>query len=209
MIPDMFLRCITVKLVYTGSTIRMEVSGDETAGDIVSSAAEYFRVYPEYYILKYGKYLLRNEWTVEEMRVPHDGAVFEIVPDPNCSGLEDMEMDHESLDRIRRTNEAVFKAKRLRSRNSKKDEGLWSLAQRIAVYMEAYDPYGFMDALETGESMEDGRMRCILEVYDELSRGNFSVVRKWVYDPGVQYPEMRKEMKLIMKELKRQEKRNR
>ena len=207
MIPDLFSRRITVKLVYTGSTIHMEVFGDETMADIIGSAAEYFRLDPDYYILKYGKHLLRKEWTVGELGVPHDGAVFEFIPDPECTGLEDR-MHTASLDRFRRTNEAVTKAKRLRSGNIKCDE-LWSFSQRIAAYMEDYDPYGFMDALETGESMEDGRMRCILEVYGQLSKGNYSVVRKWVYDPGVQYPEMRKEMRLIMKELKRQEKRNR
>ena len=72
---------ITVKNVYNGSTIRMEVEQDETMGDIIQSAAEYWRKEASAYILKKGKMLLRSSMTVAEAGIITDD-VLEMVPDP-------------------------------------------------------------------------------------------------------------------------------
>ena len=72
---------ITVKNVYNGSTIRMEVEQDETMGDIIQSAAEYWRKEASAYILKKGKMLLRSSMTVAEAGIIMDD-VLEMVPDP-------------------------------------------------------------------------------------------------------------------------------
>ena len=72
---------ITVKNVYNGSTIRMEVENDETMGDIIKSAAEYWRKEASAYILKKGKMLLRSSMTVAEAGIITDD-VLDMIPDP-------------------------------------------------------------------------------------------------------------------------------
>ncbi len=72
---------ITVKNVYNGSTVRMEVESDETMGDIIQSAAEYWRKEASAYILKKGKTLLRSSMTVADAGIIADD-VLEMVPDP-------------------------------------------------------------------------------------------------------------------------------
>ena len=72
---------ITVKNVYNGSTIRMEVENEETMGDIIKSAAEYWRKEASAYILKKGKMLLRSSMTVAEAGIITDD-VLEMIPDP-------------------------------------------------------------------------------------------------------------------------------
>ena len=72
---------ITVKNVYNGSTVRMEVESDETMGDIIQSAAEYWRKEASAYILKKGKMLLRSSMTVAEAGIITDD-VLEMIPDP-------------------------------------------------------------------------------------------------------------------------------
>ena len=72
---------ITVKNVYNGSTIRMEVENDETIGDIIKSAAEYWRKEASAYILKKGKMLLRSSMTVADAGIITDD-VLEMIPDP-------------------------------------------------------------------------------------------------------------------------------
>ena len=72
---------ITVKNVYNGSTIRMEVENDETMGDIIKSAAEFWRKEASAYILKKGKMLLRSSMTVAEAGIITDD-VLEMIPDP-------------------------------------------------------------------------------------------------------------------------------
>ena len=47
------------------------------------------------------------------------------------------------------------------------------LSYRIARFMDDYDPYGFMDALETGESINDGIERAAREAYSVMLEGDF------------------------------------
>ena len=217
MIPDLFPRAVMLMLPYTGDYIMTEVMGDETVSDLLLSAEEYFRLYPGSASLAVGRHRLRNDWTMDDLRVPHQGARFEVVPDFGYDG--EMFFNREYADRrnadlrkrmteTARRNKWRFKGQPI-SYNAKKEDSLFALAERITAYMEEYDPYGFMDSMETGESMDDARERCTLVVYHELLGGNFSEVRGWVYDPGNSYPELRKEMKLILKQLKREERRNR
>ena len=77
---------ITVKNVYNGSTVRMEVDSDETIGDIIESAAEYWRKEASAYILKKGKTLLRSSTTVAEAGIMPDD-VLEMVPDPEGGSI--------------------------------------------------------------------------------------------------------------------------
>ena len=204
---DIFPRAVTLRLVYTGWSINTEVMGNETVGDLIDSAAEYFRYYPEAFTLRAGKYILGKETTMDDIGVPHQGAVFEIIPDPDYNGplfFEDME----AAKRQAKTFDAVHKKKgKYVSRNLK--NSYWPLAERVARYMENYDPYGFMDALETGQTVEEGLVTASEETYRELCAGNFGTVREWIYDSDVSDRRTRKEMKSILRELKRAEKQHR
>ena len=40
--------------------------------------------------------------------------------------------------------------------NAAEKRAMQMLSYRIARFMDDYDPYGFMDALEAGESINDG-----------------------------------------------------
>lgn len=72
---------ITVKNVANGSTIRMETEPDERIGEIIESAAEYWKKDAGAYVLKRGKSLLSAGSTVrEEGLQPND--VLELIPDP-------------------------------------------------------------------------------------------------------------------------------
>lgn len=217
MIPDLFPRAVMLMLPYTGDHIMTEVMGDETVADLLISAEEYFRLYPGSASLAVGRHRLKNEWTMDQLRVPHQGARFEVIPDFDYNGEMFMNRGYadernaqlrKRMTEIARKNRWTFKGQPI-SYNAKAEDSLFALAKRITAYMEEYDPYGFMDAMETGESMEDARERCTLAVYHELLGGNFSEVRGWVNDPGNDYPALRKEMKTILKLLKREERRNR
>ena len=217
MIPDLFPRAVMLMLPYTGDHIMTEVMGDETVADLLISAEEYFRLYPGSASLAVGRHRLKNEWTMDQLRVPHQGARFEVIPDFDYNGEMFMNRGYadernaqlrKRMTEIARKNRWTFKGQPI-SYNAKAEDSLFALAKRITAYMEEYDPYGFMDAMETGESMEDARERCTLAVYHELLGGNFSEVRGWVNDPGNDYPPLRKEMKTILKLLKREERRNR
>ena len=217
MIPDLFPRAVMLMLPYTGDHIMTEVMGDETVADLLISAEEYFRLYPGSASLAVGRHRLKNEWTMDQLRVPHQGARFEVIPDFDYNGEMFMNRGYadernaqlrKRMTEIARKNRWTFKGQPI-SYNVKAEDSLFALAKRITAYMEEYDPYGFMDAMETGESMEDARGRCTLAVYHELLGGNFSEVRGWVNDPGNDYPPLRKEMKTILKLLKREERRNR
>ncbi len=204
---DPFPRAVTLRLVYTGWSIMTEVKGDETVGDLVDSAAEYFRYYPEAFTLKAGKYILRKDLTMDDISVPHQGAVFEIIPDPDYNGpllFEDPEAARRSAEMF----DAIHKKKgRYASKNLK--DGYWPLAQRIARYMEDYDPYGFMDALETGQTVEEGLVTASEEVYRVLCSDDFATVREWIYDPDIRDRRTKKEMKSILRELKKIERQHR
>jgi hypothetical protein len=72
---------ITVKNVATGSTVKMEVEPNETIGDIIDSAADFWKKEPSAYILKKGKSMLRGSDTVSQLYL-QNGDVLEMVPDP-------------------------------------------------------------------------------------------------------------------------------
>ncbi len=72
--------------------------------------------------------------------------------------------------------------------------------------MDDYDPYGFRDALEIGESVSDGIERAAGEAYSAMLEGDFGLVREWIYDPDMgETDTLRAEMDSIMSELKRLE----
>ena len=80
------------------------------------------------------------------------------------------------------------------------------LSYRIARFMDDYDHYGFMDALETGESINAGIERAAREAYSVMLEGDFGQIREWIYDPDLDEPaNLKAEMDSIMAELKRLE----
>ena len=77
------------------------------------------------------------------------------------------------------------------------------LAYRIAYYMEDYDPYGFRDALETGETLEDGIEEAADYVLNEMLSGNYSQLIQDIDDPDLDDPELRREMESIIEGLRK------
>lgn len=69
------------------------------------------------------------------------------------------------------------------SRKEKKAEKLMNLAYEVARLQETRDPYEFRDALETGETVEEGIDRAAKEAFIELLAGNYETVIGWFYDP--------------------------
>lgn len=77
------------------------------------------------------------------------------------------------------------------------------LAYRIAYFMEDYDPYGFRDALETWESLEDGIDKAADYALEEMMSGNYSQLIQDINDPDLDEPELRREMESIIEGLRK------
>ncbi len=76
------------------------------------------------------------------------------------------------------------------------------LAYRIAYFIEDYDPYGFRDNLETGESRESGIDRAAEYAYKEMLEGNYDELISTIYDPDLDDPLLKTEMDLIVSSLR-------
>lgn len=72
---------ITVKNVANGATVRMEIEPEERIGEIIESAAEYWKKDSGAYVLKKGKALLSSSATVAEVGIVNND-VLEMIPDP-------------------------------------------------------------------------------------------------------------------------------
>lgn len=72
---------ITVKNVANGATVRMETEPNERIGEIIESAAEYWKKDPGAYVLKKGKALLSANATVDESGIISND-ILELIPDP-------------------------------------------------------------------------------------------------------------------------------
>lgn len=88
---------------------------------------------------------------------------------------------------------------------SKAEHKQRELAYRIAYYMEDYDPYGFRDAMETGQSLEDGIEEAADYVLKEMLSGNYSQLIQDICDPDLDDPELRREMESIIEGLRKLE----
>ena len=72
---------VKVKSAESGSTVDMELEGDNTVNEIIESAAGYWGMSAGAYVLRKGKSLLRGGATVAEMGLINDDVV-ELIPDP-------------------------------------------------------------------------------------------------------------------------------
>ena len=77
------------------------------------------------------------------------------------------------------------------------------LAFRIAYFWEDYDPYGFLDSLETGESKESGIQRLAEYALSEMMTGHFNQLIHDIYDGDLDgQPALRTEMESIVSTLR-------
>ncbi len=72
---------VKVKNAESGSTVDMELEGDNTVNEVIESAAGYWGMDAGAYVLRKGKSLLRGGATVAELEIV-DGDVVELIPDP-------------------------------------------------------------------------------------------------------------------------------
>ena len=77
---------IKVKSAESGSTVDMELEGDNTVNEIIESAAGYWGMNAGAYVLRRGKSLLRGSSTVADMGLINDDIV-ELIPDPEGGRL--------------------------------------------------------------------------------------------------------------------------
>ena len=84
---------------------------------------------------------------------------------------------------------------------------LLDTAERVARYFEDYDPYGFRDVLEAGETIEEGLQRATREAYSELKEGNYDTLIGWIFDPDVD-DRLAKEQSAIIRQIGRLKRRN-
>ena len=72
---------VKVKNAESGSTVDMELEGDNSVNEIIESSAGYWGMDAGAYVLRKGKSLLRGGATVAELEIV-DGDVVELIPDP-------------------------------------------------------------------------------------------------------------------------------
>ncbi len=72
---------IAVKDAETGNRISMEVEEDNTIGEIIEEAANYWKKNPGAYVIRLGKKILRGGATVKEAML-QEGDIIELIPDP-------------------------------------------------------------------------------------------------------------------------------
>jgi len=77
---------ITVKNVANGATVRMETEPEERIGEIIESAAEYWKKDPGAYVLKKGKTLLSASSTIDESGIIGND-ILELIPDPEGGSI--------------------------------------------------------------------------------------------------------------------------
>ena len=70
-----------MKNVANGATVRMETEPEERIGEIIESAAEYWKKDPGAYVLKKGKTLLSASSTIDESGIIGND-ILELIPDP-------------------------------------------------------------------------------------------------------------------------------
>jgi hypothetical protein len=70
-----------VKNAALGAMLKMDLAPNETIGDIIESAAEFWKKDPRAYVIRKGKSLLRAADTIMEANIMNDD-VLELLPDP-------------------------------------------------------------------------------------------------------------------------------
>ena len=85
----------------------------------------------------------------------------------------------------------------------KRERRMRDLSYRIAYFWEDYDPYGFLDSLETGESKESGIQRLADYALSEMMTGHFNQLIHDIYDGDLDgQPALRTEMESIVSTLR-------
>ena len=77
---------VKVRSAESGSTVDMELEGDNTVNEIIESAAGYWGMSAGAYVLRKGKSLLRGSATVADMGLINDDTV-ELIPDPEGGNI--------------------------------------------------------------------------------------------------------------------------
>jgi len=72
---------IKVKSSESGSSVDMELEGDNTVNEIIDSAAGYWGMNAGAYVLRRGKTLLRGSASVADIGMV-SGDTVELIPDP-------------------------------------------------------------------------------------------------------------------------------
>ncbi len=72
---------IKVKSSESGSSVDMELEGDNTVNEIIDSAAGYWGMNAGAYVLRRGKNLLRGSASVADIGIVN-GDIVELIPDP-------------------------------------------------------------------------------------------------------------------------------
>jgi hypothetical protein len=72
---------ITIKNVANGSTVRMEVEYTDRVGEVIESAAEYWKKDAGAYVLRKGRSLLSSSMNMRDAGVVTDD-ILEMIPDP-------------------------------------------------------------------------------------------------------------------------------
>ena len=86
----------------------------------------------------------------------------------------------------------------------KRDRRMRDLSYRIAYFWEDYDPYGFRDAMDNYETLDDAIQRAADYAYSEMRSGNFNQLIHEIYDDDMDgLPELKAEMDSIISDLKR------
>jgi uncharacterized ubiquitin-like protein YukD len=72
---------IKVKSSESGSSVDMELEGENTVNEIIDSAAGYWGMNAGAYVLRRGKNLLSGAATVADIGIVN-GDIVELIPDP-------------------------------------------------------------------------------------------------------------------------------
>ena len=83
---------------------------------------------------------------------------------------------------------------------NKEEHLMRRVSVRTAKFIESYDPYGFRDALEEGETVGDGLARASDVIYGKLEDREYGTVIGWVMEPRIE-DDLWKEQYALFREL--------
>lgn len=72
---------VKIENAVENASISMEIDGTDTAGDIISMAAQYWGSDPVAYVMRIGNRLVPVHLSADELKLK-DGDVLVMVPDP-------------------------------------------------------------------------------------------------------------------------------
>lgn len=87
--------------------------------------------------------------------------------------------------------------------NWRRERKLKTVAAKVVDFYYEYDPYGFMDSTEVGETVDETKARMVENYYTELVDGNYQLILDEVYDPDLEDPQLRVKMLDIIESIKK------